>query len=97
MAFVVVVVREGGGGEWEQGCSVYRVVRGVAAAGRWAVLELIGVKWMRLQIRNFYERIVNSAWFWHSYFLLPRPPPPPDNSKTFKHLAWFFGCSRNFS
>lgn len=43
MAFVVVVVREGGGGEWEQGCSVYRVVRGVAAAGRWAVLELIGV------------------------------------------------------
>lgn len=71
----------------------------LAAAGRWLGLKLIGVKWMRLQLRNFYERIVNSAGFWHSYFLLPPLPIPPPfvSSKTFKHLAWFFGCSRNFS
>lgn len=33
------------------------------------------LKWMRLQLRSFYERIVNSAGSWHSYFLWPPRPP----------------------
>lgn len=65
----------------------------LAAAGSWLGLKLIGVKWMRLQLRNFYERIVNSAGFWHSYFLLHPPSPYLPPLSVVKHLSIWRGFS----